>query len=207
MIRPEGVKFISASLLLTAIVYVFAGFLFSIPFFVLTALVINFFRDPERYPDSQNEDDILSPADGRVFIIDESKPEGLDSVFKRVAIFMSPLDVHVNRAPSSGVIKELDSRSGGFERAFLEKSEKNARLIWKISDRDGNTFVLVQIAGAIARRIKAFKKKGDEVKRGERIGMIYFGSRVDIYLPKNYNIKVKIGDRVYSGKTVLASRS
>lgn len=208
-IRPEGLKLIIATFILGLTIFVLTkNIILIFPFLVLLLLVLNFFRDPERYPDSTDPNDIISPADGKVIIVDQAKQDdlGIDKIFKRVAIFMSPLDVHVNRAPCSGKVVELIQKSGGFERAFLEKSEKNARLIWHIVNQKEEDFLIVQIAGAIARRIKSFKEKGDEIKRGERIGMIYLGSRVDLYIPQNYEITVKVGDKVYAGKTIVASK-
>lgn len=207
-IRPEGIKLIFAVFFIAILFLVLTKkIIISLPFLIILVLIINFFRDPQRYPDSNDQDDIISPADGKVIIVNEANQSdiGLDKSFKRIAIFMSPLDVHVNRAPRSGKILKLVRKTGGFERAFLEKSEQNSRLVWHIVDENGDDFVIVQIAGAIARRIKSFKNVGDEIKRGERIGMIYLGSRVDLYIPHKYDITVKVGDKVYAGKTIVAS--
>lgn len=210
-IRPEVVKPVILLAIVSTITYIaFKSIVLLLLFIALILLTINFFRDPERTPDSEKNEDILSPADGKVIIVDEGEPrlpfgDEITKKFKRVAIFMSPFDVHVNRAPCSGVVKKMVAIKGGFRRAFLEKAEENSKVVWHIVDENNDNFVVVQIAGAIARRIKTFKREGDKIERGERIGMIYFGSRVDLYFPPKYNIRVKIGDKVYAGKTVICS--
>ncbi len=212
-IRKEGIIPIFISVFLGIIIALFSLWVLAIPFFVFGAFLLNFFRDPERIPESKNESDLISPADGKVFLKDEVIIPG-DFEFqelrgkkmRRIAIFMSPLDVHVNRSPVSGEVVNIVRKSGGFERAFLEKSELNSRVLWHIRNGKDN-FILVQIAGAIARRIKTFKKVGDRVARAERIGMIYLGSRVDLYIPENYKFSVEIGQKVLAGKTKIASKT
>lgn len=207
--RPEGLKILGLLVIAFCFVYViFENVLLILPFIVASLFIINFFRDPERTPDSERESDLVSPADGKVILIDEVEKVVLNSGpnrFRRIAIFMSPLDVHVNRAPVSGRVVRVERIEGRFHRAFLPKSQENARVEWLVIGDDGNTVFVTQIAGAIARRIKTFKKEGDTIKRGERIGMIYFGSRVDLYVPEKFRVTVKIGDRVVAGKTVVAS--
>ncbi|GBD02780.1 Phosphatidylserine decarboxylase proenzyme [bacterium HR19] len=191
--------------------------LVAIPFLVLLIFLLNFFRDPERIPEEQSENSLISPADGNVFIKDEIEidkteikelfPQISEKKMKRIAIFMSPFDVHVNRAPCDAEILGIEKKEGGFERAFLEKSEKNSRVLWWLKTNEGKDILLIQIAGAIARRISTFKKKGDFVKKGERIGMIYLGSRVDMLIPEDWNFSVSVGDKVLAGKTKVGEKN
>ncbi len=215
-VRREFIPFGIGSIALFLGVYLLSGsLLFSTPFLVLFLLFLNFFRDPERYPESKTQSDIVSPADGKVFLKDEVEIKGelaelVPSIsgkkYRRIAIFMSPLDVHVNRSPSDGKVLSLARKNGGFARAFLEKSEKNARVIWAI-EGEGEKFFLIQIAGALARRISTFKSEGDPIRKAERIGIIYFGSRVDLYLPADkYEFVVDVGQKVFAGRTTVARR-
>jgi phosphatidylserine decarboxylase len=186
-----------------------------IPLFISSILFIfllNFFRDPEREPKTNSDKDLISPADGKVILKDEVEvkgdlveliPEFEGKKIKRITIFMSPLDVHVNRAPISGYVQKILRKKGGFARAFLEKSENNSRVLWHIRTEDGKDVILSQIAGAIARRISVFKKEGDFIRRGERIGIIYIGSRVDVYVPYEWEFSVQVGDKVFAGKTKI----
>lgn len=173
-----------------------------IPLFFLI-FSLNFFRDPERTP--PNEDNVIvSPADGRVLFVKEV----LDNKYindraKQISIFMSPLDVHVNRIPISGKIEYVKYFKGDFIAAFEDKaSEKNERAEFGIMSKYGKVF-FTQVAGYIARRIIYKIKEGDEVKIGNRFGMIKFGSRVDIVVQENWEVEVKKDDRVVAGETVL----
>ncbi len=164
---------------------------------------LNFFRDPERkVPDE--EDIIISPADGKVLFVREINDDRfLKGKAKQVAIFMSPLNVHVNRIPVSGKVEYLKYHPGEFIAAFEDKaSEKNERNEIGIESKYGKV-LFVQIAGFIARRIVSELKIGDEVKIGERFGMIKFGSRVDVIVPPDWAEKVKKDDIVYAGETIL----
>ena len=168
---------------------------------------LNFFRDPERkVPDE--EDIIISPADGKVLFVSEINDERfLKGKAKQVAIFMSPLNVHVNRIPVSGKVEYLKYHPGEFIAAFEDKaSEKNERNEIGIESKHGKV-LFVQIAGFIARRIVSELKIGDEVKIGERFGMIKFGSRVDVIVPPEWAEKVKKDDIVYAGETILFKKN
>jgi phosphatidylserine decarboxylase len=164
---------------------------------------INFFRDPERTPpDKKNV--VISPADGQIVIIKEVKEDNFiknDAI--QVSIFMSVLDAHVNRIPISGVVEYLNYVKGEYLVAFHEKADKrNERTEIGINGAYGKV-LFTQVAGFIARRIVCDLKTGDSVKAGKRFGMIKFGSRADIIVPKNWKLKVKMGDKVVAGETIL----
>ncbi|WP_166349354.1 phosphatidylserine decarboxylase [Phytoactinopolyspora limicola] len=160
----------------------------------LSGLMLWFFRDPDRTPGAGS---ILSPADGVVQAI-EPWPDGRT----RVSIFMSPFDVHVNRAPADGVITSVQHVSGGYLPAFEKDSDRNERVIWRLDTKHGD-IELVQIAGAVARRIVPYVPEGTRVGRGERIGLIRLGSRVDVYLPENMIPAVRLRERTRAGQTAL----
>jgi phosphatidylserine decarboxylase len=169
--------------------------------FLLGVFVLYFFRDPERVipPDV---DAVVSPADGRVTVVAPEDLEGKPG--QRVSIFLSVFDVHINRAPVSGTIAGLDYRRGKFHNAmFARASAENEQNVIRISTPRGD-LVFKQIAGLIARRILFWRSKGDAVKMGERVGMIRFGSRVEVWLPAVAEITVKPGEVVRGGKSILA---
>jgi phosphatidylserine decarboxylase len=172
-----------------------------VPLVVGVAFSVYFFRDPERMPPA-DERLVLSPADGRVVAI--APDRALDAPATRVSIFMSPLDVHVNRNPVTGVVEHVRHTPGRFRAAFADKAsldnERNAVVI----HGGGRRYVMVQIAGALARRIVCHVAPGDRVQRGARFGMIMFGSRVDLYLPPGVEPVVRKGDRVRAGTSVIA---
>ncbi|MBB5963493.1 phosphatidylserine decarboxylase [Planomonospora venezuelensis] len=164
------------------------------PLTALTGAMLWFFRDPERTPGSAR---ILSPADGVVQSIDPW-PDGRT----RVAIFMSPLNVHVNRAPLAGTVTSVEHVPGGFVPAFNKDSDRNERVVWHLDTALGD-IELVQIAGAVARRIVPYLTAGAKVARAERIGLIRFGSRVDVYLPEGVAPAVSVGQKTVAGVTGL----
>jgi phosphatidylserine decarboxylase len=171
-----------------------------------TLAITAFFRDPERNIPT-GEGLIVAPADGRVVSIAEVRS---DSSFgdtpTRVSIFLSPLDVHINRMPVAGRIDEVRYRPGKFLAAYKEEaSERNEQNALKVIDNDGRSFGVVQIAGVVARRIVCRVKSGDRLARGERFGLIMFGSRTDTYLPRGCHLKVVKGQKVKGGETILGS--
>ena len=178
------------------------------------ALIINvwvyyFFRDPDRVI-INDENYLVSPADGEVIKVEETdgpKELNLESKkFNKISIFMNVFDCHVNRTPCAGKIEEIFYKPGKFFNASLDKaSEDNERNYYKIKDNFGNDIVVVQIAGLVARRIVCETNKNQDLAQGERIGMIRFGSRVDVYY-ENYNPLVKIGQKAISGETLLAQK-
>jgi phosphatidylserine decarboxylase len=169
-------------------------------FLIVALLTLNFFRDPERrIPADPNA--VVSPADGRVVAVQEEPVEGRLS--RRVSIFMSPLDVHVNRSPITGVIQDVAYHRGRFRVAFEPlASVENEQNVLTIQGQQG-TVVVKQIAGLIARRIVFWKKSGDRLERGERFGLIKFGSRVDVVVEPEVELRVKVGDHVKAGSTIL----
>ena len=206
-IHKEGYKFLAISILATFIILFFSKFLGAISI-LFTFWVYYFFRDPERY--SINDDSYLvSPADGLIIDISEKAgPEELrleNTSFTRVSIFMNVFNCHVNRTPTSGKVEEIFYKPGKFLNASLDKaSEENERNYFKIKLNNGEEIILVQIAGLIARRIVCEVEQGQDLKQGDRIGMIRFGSRVDIYF-KNKKILAKLGQNVVAGESLLAS--
>lgn len=169
-------------------------------FLLLAILVLNFFRDPEREIPTQ-PGAVVSPADGRVVQIVEEALTGRP--VRRVSIFMSPLDVHVNRSPIAGTVRDVAYRKGAFRVASRpEASVENEQNIFTVEGLQG-TVVVRQIAGALARRIVFWKKRGDWLERGERVGLIKFGSRVDIAVDPGTKILVKVGDYVRAGSTII----
>lgn len=206
-IHKEGWKFASIFFLLS-LVFLMIWLPLAIIGFLLTFFVIWFFRDPERItPDNQNK--IVSPADGKICLIDKAQPPEellLESKeMLRICIFMNVFNVHVNRSPVKGVIEKITYKAGSFFNASLDKaSEKNERnsLIIKTNDKK---IIVVQIAGLIARRIIGFIKEGNKINAGERFGLIRFGSRVDVYLPEGAESDVNVGDKVKAGETIIGS--
>ena len=167
--------------------------------------VAGFFRDPERQAPAA-EGLVVSPADGKVVSV--ARVAGgspfLGSA-TRVSIFLSPLDVHINRTPVDGKIAKIQYQRGKFLAAYKEEAaERNEQNALSIIDREGRTFGVVQIAGVIARRIICRAKQGDQLARGERFGLIMFGSRTDTYLPEGCRVEVTEGQRVKGGETILA---
>jgi phosphatidylserine decarboxylase len=206
-IHKEGYKFLAISILVTFIILFFSKFLGFI-FIILTAWVYYFFRDPERYSINDNSY-LVSPADGLITDISErSGPEELrleNVSYTKVSVFMNVFNCHVNRTPTAGKVEEIYYKPGKFLNASLDKaSEENERNYFKIRLSNGEEIVIVQIAGLIARRIVCEVEQDQDLKQGERIGMIRFGSRVDIYF-KNKKVLAKLGQNVVAGESLLAS--
>lgn len=176
-----------------------------VPFILGTAFSFWFYRDPERQPPA-DERMVVSPADGRVLDVTPGREEqylgGVPST--RISIFMSPLDVHVNRNPVSGTVSLVRYTPGKFAAAFKDKASLDNERNAVVLDRDGRRFLFIQIAGAVARRVVCNIAAGQTVRRGERMGLIMFGSRVDVWLPPDVTPCVKAGDRVQAGATVIA---
>ena len=206
--HQEGYKFLVISSIITLIL-LFSTDLFGYIFILISIWVYYFFRDPERVV-IDDEAYLVSPADGRISGIKEVNGPvelGLDSKkFTRVSIFMNIFDCHVNRSPTKGQIQDIFYKPGKFLNASLDKaSEDNERNYFKIKDNNNNDIIIVQIAGLIARRIVCESSKDQILKQGDRIGMIRFGSRADVYY-ENYEPLVKVGQRSISGETLLAKK-
>ena len=207
-IHLEGYKFLAISIFLTIFLYFFSTFL-SLLLLVITIWIYYFFRDPDRIP-INDENYLTSPADGEVLMVHEingPKELGLDNKkFTKISIFMNVFDCHVNRTPCSGKISQIFYKPGKFINASLDKaSEENERNYFKIQNSSGDDIIAVQIAGLIARRIVNESHEGQELKQGERIGMIRFGSRVDVYF-ENYTPLVKVNQKTIAGETLLAKK-
>ena len=207
-IHSEGYKFLAIAIIVTIFLYVLSTFLGLIGL-VLSIWVYYFFRDPERI--SINDENYLtSPADGEVLMVHEvdgPKELGLeDRKFTKISIFMNVFDCHVNRTPCEGKISEILYKPGKFLNASLDKaSEDNERNYYKITNNHGEEVIVVQIAGLIARRIVCESSKDQQLQQGERIGMIRFGSRADVYF-ENYESLVKVGQKTIAGETLLAKK-
>ena len=207
-IHVEGYKFLVISGIITIVFYIFSDFL-ALLGLLLTIWVYYFFRDPERIT-IDDDNYLVSPADGEVIKVEEvdgpSEFNLENKRFRKISIFMNVFDCHVNRTPCAGKIEEILYKPGKFLNASFDKaSEDNERNYYKIKDNQNNDIILVQIAGLVARRIVCEASKDQELKQGERVGMIRFGSRADIYY-ENYEPLVKVGQRAISGETLLAKK-
>ena len=210
-VHPEGRKYLVGAAFLTVVVYSFISHFFGWLLVGATIWVAAFFRDPVRTT-PRSERLVISPADGLITMITQVAPprelsgaEGMaDGQYTRVSIFMSVFDVHINRAPISGRIRRIAYVPGKFVNADLDKaSEDNERQYFLIEGENGVSIAITQIAGLIARRILAFVREGDRVEAGQRIGLIRFGSRVDVFLPAGTSAKVLLGQRAIAGETVI----
>ena len=207
-IHAEGYKFLVIAGIITILLYTFNSFL-GLLGLLLTVWVYYFFRDPDRI--TINDDNYLvSPADGEIIKVEEvDGPKELNlenKKFKKISIFMNVFDCHVNRTPCSGKIEEILYKPGKFLNASLDKaSEDNERNYYKIKDTNNSDIIVVQIAGLVARRIVCESSKDQDLKQGDRIGMIRFGSRADLYY-ENYEPIVKVGQTAIAGETLLAKK-
>ena len=207
-IHTEGYKFLVIAVFITIVLTVFSSFLGTIGL-LLTVWVYYFFRDPDRVI-IEDDNYLVSPADGEVIKVEEvdgPKEVGLENKkFKKISIFMNVFDCHVNRTPCAGTVEDILYKPGKFLNASFDKaSEDNERNYYKIKDTSGNNIIVVQIAGLIARRIVCETNNGQTLSQGERIGMIRFGSRADVYY-ENYKPIVKVGQKAISGETLLAKK-
>ena len=207
-LHKEGYRFLVIAVVITFILLLISSFL-GIISFILTIWVYYFFRDPERFS-INDENYLVSPADGIISQITEINGPielGLeDKKFTRVSIFMNVFNCHVNRIPSSGKINKIFYKTGKYINASLDKaSEENERNYVKMSNSKGDELILVQIAGLIARRIVCEIKENDEIKQGDRFGMIRFGSRVDLYF-ENYQLMVQQNQTTIGGETIIARK-
>jgi len=206
-IAPEGYRLIGAGAALTLLFGVAGWTVLAVLALALTLFLLNFFRDPDRLT-PPGDHLVTSPADGRVVdVLHEVREERfLKDTCRRVSIFMSPLDVHVNRIPIDATVIDVARRSGQFHAAYLDKaSEFNEQTAVLLEDGRGGRLVCVQIAGQLARRVICRLRPGERVHRAERYGMITFGSRVDLYLPTAIVLRVQVGDRVTAGTSVIGA--
>lgn len=216
-INPEGLKFGGIALVIAFVVALLASHVWwlawlVVPVFLLAYGVFLFFRDPERYP-PEDAKAILSPADGRICLVEECElPDELGEMeeykgktFWRVSVFMSVLNVHVNRMPTAGeVLKKQYVAAGKFFNASLDKASKeNERCNYLIKAENGQVYGVTQIAGLVARRIVPQVEEGQKLGRTERFGLIRFGSRLDVYLPEGAKPEVRVGQTMVAGESVL----
>ena len=205
IIAREGWLYIAISLILSAYLTTIS-FSISIPFWIISVFIIQFFRDPQRKISSA-KNVVVSGADGRVIAIDETMDPYQKKKSIKVSVFMNVFNVHSNKAPIDGKILKKVYHAGKFLNAALSKaSDENERcaIIIQSKNNPKKNITCVQIAGLIARRILCYKDKGDDLKRGERYGFIKFGSRVDLYLPLNTNVRVQLGEKVKNGESIIA---
>ena len=207
-LHKEGYRFLAIAAFITFILLLISDF-FGLISFILTIWVYYFFRDPERFP-INDENYLLSPADGTVSqIIETNGPSELDlenKTFTRISIFMNVFNCHVNRIPFSGKVTQIFYKPGKYINASLDKaSEENERNYVKMLSSNGDKLILVQIAGLIARRIVCEIKENDEIKQGDKFGIIRFGSRVDLYF-ENYKILVREKQKTIAGETIIAKK-
>jgi len=203
IIAREGWPFLAGAVILAVLVSLFSA-LIAIPFWLIAIFVLQFFRDPAR-PVPQGAKDVLSPADGRIVVIEQVEDPYLKRPSLKISVFMNVFNVHSNRSPVDGNIVNAWYNPGSFVNADLDKaSTENERNALHIRTTAGVEVTCVQVAGLIARRILCYVKPGENLARGQRYGFIRFGSRVDVYLPPDTAVKVAIGDKVSASSTVLA---
>ncbi|HEX7535133.1 MAG TPA: phosphatidylserine decarboxylase family protein [Syntrophales bacterium] len=204
IIVREGLPFIIPLGIFTLIFSIFGIIWAASAFFIATCFVAWFFRNPEReFPDSAKA--VISPADGQVIKIENVvENDFLKGPAQKISVFMNVFDVHVNRIPYSGTVADIEYNKGNFFSANLDKaSELNERNSILIKTDDGKKILTIQIAGLIARRIECWVKEGMHVRKGERFGLIRFGSRLEVFLPPDAMISIRVGDRVRAGETPI----
>ncbi|MBI0097564.1 MULTISPECIES: phosphatidylserine decarboxylase [unclassified Snodgrassella] len=204
LIAKEGWPFIIGSLVLSILTFFWCGW-WSLPLWVLTAFVVQFFRDPARDIPA-NPEDVLSPADGRIVVVEKTTDpyRGVNAL--KISVFMNVFNVHSNRSPIDGKVERVDYFKGSFLNAALDKaSAQNERNAVLAVTKTGRPVTFVQVAGLVARRILCYVNAHDLLHRGDRYGFIRFGSRVDVYLPEDATALVAIGDKVSASSTVLAT--
>jgi len=203
IIAKEGWPFIAGAIVISLVLTVGWGW-WSIPFWLVTLFILQFFRDPPRLAPA-DADAVISPADGRVVAVERARDPYLDRDALKISVFMNVFNVHSNRSPVDGEVKKGWYFGGKFLNAALDKAslENERNALWIHTD-GGADVTCVQVAGLIARRILCYVQAKDRLKRGQRFGFIRFGSRVDVYLPPSAAPNTAVGDKVFAGETVLA---
>jgi len=203
IIAKEGWPYLALVGFVTLLVQYLGGSAWSWPLWIIFIFVLQFFRDPQRIP-AMGRDLVLSPADGRIVVVEKANDPYAGREALKISVFMNVFNVHSNRSSVNGLVKEIQYFPGKFVNADLDKAstenERNAVVI----DANGQIVTLVQVAGLIARRILCYIHVGDRLKAGERYGFIRFGSRVDVYLPLTAEPLVSVGDKVFATNTALA---
>jgi phosphatidylserine decarboxylase len=204
MIAREGWPFLAANVAAALAVAWFAGYWWSVPFWLAALFLLQFFRDPPRSIPG-DERTVVSPADGRIVAVESTRDPYLERPALKVSVFMNVFNVHSNRSPVDGEVRQAWYHAGRFLNAALDKAslENERNALW-LKTAAGADVTCVQIAGLIARRILCYVKPGDRLVRGERFGFIRFGSRVDVYLPPSASVKAALGDKVRGGSSILA---
>ncbi|WP_353172221.1 phosphatidylserine decarboxylase [Paracandidimonas soli] len=203
IIAREGWPFLAGIVLVSVLVSLWS-LPASIPFWILSVFVLQFFRDPARVAPG-GEHNVLSPADGRIVAVEEVRDTYANRDALKISVFMNVFNVHSNRAPVTGTVESIEYFPGKFFNASLDKASlENERNAMVLRTRDGHTVTAVQVAGLVAKRILCYAKVGDSLYHGQRYGFIRFGSRVDVYLPPGSRPRVAIGDKVSATSTVLA---
>lgn len=205
LLAREGWGHVAIALVAALVAQWLGGLWWALPFWLAVIFVVQFFRDPPRViPEVANA--IVAPADGKVIAVGDAEDPYLKRPAKRISIFMNVFNVHSNRSPVAGEVRERWYNAGSFLNAALDKAsaENERNALWLRTDQ-GEDVVFVQVAGLIARRILCYVGPGAKLARGERYGFIRFGSRVDVYLPPSAQLKVALGDKVYSGRDVIAT--
>jgi phosphatidylserine decarboxylase len=204
-IDPAGWPFVIGALIVAIVAAFFAGTVYGVVLLGLTLFFLFFFRDPERHIEAP-PDAILSPADGRVMLAGPSTAQSFPADrWQQISIFLSPMDVHINRMPVSGTIVKVEYHPGRFMPAFKAEAGDLNEFTEVTVDHHGQTIVFRQIVGILARRIVCRVKQGDRVQAGDRMGVMKFGSRMDIFLPLSAVIHTKVNDKVVGGRTVVAT--
>lgn len=203
-IDPAGWPFIGLGLGVAALVAALAGSAWGIAALVLPAFFVFFFRDPERDVQAA-PDDVVSPADGRVMVAGEATGRFATGGWQQITIFLSPMDVHVNRMPVSGRVTSVKYQPGKFLPAYRPDAGDLNEHTEVTLEHGGKTIIVRQIVGVLARRIVCRVRQGDMVEAGARFGVMKFGSRMDVFLPQGSAIQVKVGDRVQAGVTIIAT--
>ena len=203
-IAQPGLKYVVLAILTTGTAFYFGWMAVAWIFSGLTVFVAWFFRDPERTA-PEGDNNLISPADGKIIIIDDlDDSEYLDGPCKKISIFMNVFNVHVNRMPMSGLVEQVLYHPGKFMNASFDKASiHNERNALVVKADNGHRYAVVQIAGLIARRIVNCVSVGDQLKTGDRYGMIQFGSRLDLYLPIDFNVGIKMGEKTIAGSTII----
>lgn len=203
-IAREGLPYILASAFTTLVLAQLGYPVLALPALLVSLLILHFFRDPLRWSNA-GADDVISPADGVVIRVEQAREEIFTmNPCRKISIFMSVFDVHVNRAPVAGTVLGIQYRQGRYHSAHKDRAgrDNEQNRIW-IKRQDGRSVVVTQVAGLIARRIVCWPAVGDTLIQGERFGMIRFGSRLDVYLPSDSEVLVKKGERVFAGESIL----
>jgi phosphatidylserine decarboxylase len=204
-IDPAGWPFVLGGLVVAIVAAFAVGTVYGLVLLALTTFFLFFFRDPERHIDAPDEA-VLSPADGRVMLAGPSTAQAFPSpVWQQISIFLSPMDVHINRAPVGGRVVKVEYHPGRFMPAFKAESGDLNEFTEVTVDHGGQTVVFRQIVGILARRIVCRVKSGDQLRAGDRIGVMKFGSRMDVFVPASAVIHAKVNDKVVGGRTVIAT--